>query len=322
MHTNNLLCKGSNVSTKTVVNDGRDFIFPVFKFQKREHADLMWKNGNIHLSSVKSFRKGVYGGLIDDPREGQVTLYFPLDINSNYNIHHKRHDISLDDAFIYCGSSDFFSGTLNWAISEGKETCVLITDVTKVAAQISEAIPELEYIGARPCLYSGRDIGLFNFVDQFRDQLAKKNMMAAWVKPQEYQPQKEFRVVWRARETLLSEDYINQDISIQDYLIPVEFSGIDVLFSDNKPHTVGAKVVTVDGKNDAWFDIQYPLETFTPVIYKNGNDYLLGFLSPSSGISGGRFHGGQIGICISKFGPIGCNVFLKDVLRIEYRVNA
>lgn len=67
------------MSAKTVVNDERDFIFPVFKFQKQEHADLMWKNGNIHLSSMSSFRKGAYGGLIDDPREGQATLFFPFD---------------------------------------------------------------------------------------------------------------------------------------------------------------------------------------------------------------------------------------------------
>jgi hypothetical protein len=310
------------LSAKRVLSDGRDFIFPVFKFQKQEHADLMWKNGNVHLSSVKSFRRGAYGGLIDDPREGQVSLYFPVDKKANYQIYHQRQDVSLDDAFIYCGSSDFFSGTLDWAISEGEETCVLITDVNAVANKISKDNPELEYIDSRPCLYSGRDIGLFNYIDPLRDELVKNNMMAAWVKPPQYHPQKEFRMVWRAKGKLASEEYLNKDVSIQDYLIPVTFSGIEALFSDDKPHTVGARVFTVDGKNDAWFDIQYPLETFTPVIHKNGSDYLLGFLSPSPSIAGGRFNGGQIGISMSKYGPIGCNIFLKDVLRIEYRVNA
>jgi len=296
------------VSTKTVVHDERDFIFPVFKFQKQEHADLMWKNGNIHLSSMSSFRKGAYGGLIDDPREGQTTLFFPFDPESNYSINHEKQYISLDDTFIYCGSSDFFSGTLSWAISDGKESCVLITDVKKVASLISEAIPKLEFIGANPCTYSGRDIGLFKHFSPLRHQLAENNYIAAWIKPQKYHPQKEFRLVWRAKEKLSSEDFVNQNINIQDYLIPVTFTGIETLFSDNKPHTVGAKVITVDGASDAWFDIQYPLETFTPVIHKNGEDYLLGFLSPSSMSSGGGFYGGQIGLCHSRIGDIGCNV--------------
>lgn len=308
--------------TKKVIDDGRDFIFPVFKFQKQCHADLMWQNGNIHLSSMSCFRDGKYGGLIDDDREGQVTLHFPIDHGLNYQIHHERLEISMEDAFIYCGSSDFFSDTLNWALSDGKETCVLITDFNEVALRISEAIPELEYIGSKNCEYSGRDIGALKFRDSLRGRIFHNHAMSAWIKPHKHKTQKEFRAVWKATGRLSSEQHINKDIDIKDFLIPVSYSGIELLFSDNKPHTVGAKVVTVDGKNDAWFDIQYPLETFTPIIHKHEDQYLLGFLSPVNTVSGGRFHGGQVGIVLSQHGPIGCNVFLQDVLRIEYRVNA
>ncbi|WP_394243870.1 hypothetical protein [Halopseudomonas laoshanensis] len=310
------------MTTKKVIDDGRDFIFPIFKFQKQCHADLMWQNGNIHLSSMKSFRDGTYGGLIDDDREGQVTLHFPTDHISNYQIIHEQQEISLDDFFIYCGSSDFFSDTLHWSISDGKETCVLITDFNEVVGKISDAIPELEYIGSQACDYVGRDIGALNFRDTRREQMLHNNAMAAWIKPHKYAPQKEFRAVWKAKGKLSSEKHINKDIGIQDFLIPVSYLGVDLLFSDNKPHTVGAKVVTVDGKNDAWFDIHYPLETFTPVIHKYGDHYLLGFFSPNSNVSEASFHGGQIGITATDDGLIGCNVFLQDILRIEYRVNA
>lgn len=310
------------MNTKIVLDDGRKFIYPIFKFQKNEHASGMWRNGNIHLSNVKTFRDGQFGGLIDDPREGQVSLHYPIDKSHNFNIYHERYEISLDDTFIYSGSSDFFSETLKWAISEGKETCVLITDIEEVVKKISMDCPELEYVGARPCIYSGRDIGILKYLSPLRDEIVKNNMLAGWIKPQEYIKQKEFRVLWKAREDIGSLNYINRDVNIQNYLIPVEFEGLDALFADKKTHTVGARIVTVEGQNDAWFDIQYPLETFSPVIHKSGDDYLLGFLSPSPSISGGRFHGGIIGVAMTEIGTIGCNVKLKDIVKIEYRLNA
>jgi hypothetical protein len=309
------------MSNKIVKDDGRDFIFPVFKFQKEEHATSMWQNGNMYLANPRAFRKGAYGGLIDDDREGQVTLYYPFDDKACYDINHSSETVSIDDVFIYCGSSDFFSDTLKWAMSDGKETCVLITDVDEVARIVASDVSGLEYIGTQQCIYSGRDIGTLDFFSSIRQNVSQNPILAGWVKPLKHAPQKEVRMMWKADPSLANEDNINLNVDVQRYMIPVSFSGVEALLADtSQVHTVGARVVTVDGCNDAWFDIQYPLETFSPVIHKSNGEHLLGFLSPSSVLSGGRFHGG-IGMCITRVGAIGCNVLLKDVVRIEYRVN-
>lgn len=310
------------MSHKIVKDDGRDFIFPVFKFQKEEHASSMWRDGNMYLSNPRAFRKGAFGGLIDDDREGQVKLYYPSDESSCFDITHSNEHISLDDVFIYCGSSDFFSDTLRWAMSDGKETCVLITDVDEVAKIVVSEVSGLEYIGTQHCLYSGRDIGMMDFFSPIRRELSQNPSLAGWIKPRKHAPQKEVRMMWKASALLANEDHISRNVDVQRYMIPVIFSGIEALLEDSSQvQTVGARVVTVDGCNDAWFDIQYPLETFSPVIHKSNGEYLLGFLSPSRSVSGGRFHGGMIGMAITQIGAIGCNVRLQDVVRIEYRVN-
>lgn len=315
---------------KKVRHDGRNIINPVFKFQTEEHAKMMWQDGNVYLSNPRAFRNGAFGGLIDDSREGQVTLHYPSDIDYNYIITHSHEHISLDDVFIYCGSSDFFSETLHQALSDKKETCVLITDLDEVAKKISSATAGLQYIGTHKCIYTLRehnhkivkDIGLFDFTNPIRRGISANRLLAGWIKPLKHSPQKEIRAIWKADSELSKNNHISKNVDIQDYLIPIDFSGIKPMLSNRCGiYSIGARVITIDGLNDAWFDMEYPLETFTPIIYKDEGEYLLGFTHPFTNGYNGRFNGSKIGVRMIENTIIGCSVPLKYIVKIEYRLN-
>jgi hypothetical protein len=303
----------------------KEYIFPVFKFQKYEHAESMWRNGNTHLTKIDEFRNGSYGGKNDDPREGQVSLSYPYDPKANYNISLKHEEISIDDVYIYCASRDFLSDTLKLAIKDGKESCVLITDVEEFAHRVANISDDLDFVGVRNCIYSGRDIqdGIFQW-GGLAASIRESPILSAWVKPVDYEPQREIRFIWKPKGSLIDESHFNRDIDLSNLLIPIKYGGIEKLFEASGAHTIVTTIVTSSDGDNPFFEINYPTEVFTPVIHKSGSDddYLLGFLSPSNTISGGRFNGGQIGICATNIGVIGCSVYLKDIERIEYSVKA
>ena len=310
------------MSARIITQSGDGLIFPIFKFQAKDHARKMCDSGNVRLSNMCDFRRGKHGGLIDDPREGRVSLFYATDKVVGNTTLHLRTDISLDNVFIFCGSTDFFSKTLEWAISDKKESCVLITDISEVASRITTAIPGLDLIGASPCTYSGRDIGINGWCTELRDEISANALLAGFVKPKSHALQREFRILWEADPGLANESHIIRDSNIQDFLIPISFDGLHALFGKDQNHCVGAHVVTTHEEYDAHFSMQYPLATCSPVIHKHNNDYMLGFLSPSKVIRGSHCHGGQIALLATRVGAILCSVYLKDVVRIEYKINS
>lgn len=295
-----------------------EYIFPIFKFQKDEHAERMWKNGNTHLTKLEEFRTGNYGGMIHDPREGQVTISYPYDAAANFDIRTKYEEISIDNVYIYCASSDFLSDTLKLAIKDGKESCVLITDVEEFAFRVSAISEELDFVGVRSCIYSGRDIkeDLFQPAG-LAAEIAANPMLAAWVKPIKYKSQREIRFIWKPKGSLVELKFFNCNINLDNLLIPIKYKGIEKLFENPGNHTVVTTIVTNTENDNPFFEINHPAEVFTPVIHKPriNDDYVLGFLSPSNTIVGGH-----IGVAPTKIGIIGCNEFLKNIVRIEYDV--
>lgn len=311
------------MAEKKVIGNERDYIYPVFKFQKEEHARKMWDRGNIYISKIKDFRHN-YGSKIQDEREGQVSLYLPHDANTDFSFIFVEEKVSIDDALIYCTTNNFFSGTLRWALSEQeKNHCVLVTDIDEVTKRISEKLSFYDYIGTGLCQYVGRDIYLLPQTTNELGVAIKQNPInAAWVKPVDYKDQCEVRSLWypKGKATIL--EFFNENIDIHDFVIPIEHVGMKNLINHSGYHTIKTEVVTIDGEPNAWFQLKYPYETFTPVIHRFNEDYLLGFLSYTNNIIDGTFHGGQVGLEFTSIGPIGGNVFLKDVVKIVYTVLA
>ena len=302
---------------KKVVRNERDIIYPVFKFQSGEHAEKMWKQGNVHLTNISKFREGKYGGLIDDPREGLVSVSFP-----NYDNANCRVDLKIDNAFIYCASYDFLSDTLESMLKNGRDNCVLITDVEEMAYRVSDIDPDLIFIGIGDCIYSGRDISEeFNSSSGIGYQILQKPILAAFVKPVKHQPQREVRFLWFGNENTKNKESVNRDIDLQQFLIPVSYKGVEQLFSDSVIHSVKTKVKTKDEMNDVWFDINYPKEVFRPIIRKNEDGvYEFGFRTDSSKFRGVRVHGGGIEISGPPLGTVIWCGRLEDIERIEYSV--
>ena len=133
----------SATNRKRIINTHHDEIYPIFKFQAEEHAEAMLSNGNIHLSNIADFRDPQkYGGKTYDDREGQVKVYLE---NEQGEIE-EGIEISLENVFIFCASTDFLSDSLKWAIDEKKTDCVLITDIEEVSKRITNQISDLEIL--------------------------------------------------------------------------------------------------------------------------------------------------------------------------------
>ncbi|MCF5904251.1 MULTISPECIES: hypothetical protein [Aeromonas] len=310
------------------LNNGEcTYIFPAFKFQEKDHARLMLENGNVHLSNISVFRDSSrFSGQILDEKEGIVTLHNSIATSvcdfyeqNNRHAYPEAVEIAVSDVFVFCCTKYFLSDSLTWAISEGKQSCILITDVGEYIRRISSYYEStLEWVEAQECQYIGRDFFATSATPYDpTNYFIQKNMNAAFVKPKEYAAQRELRLIWKPKSSFQPQKFLNNDIETQDLLIPVLFHDFDSSYRSSGRQRVGARIISKSGTSNAEYNISIPNEVFTPVIHTSNNDQMLGFLATSSHLSGGNFKGGQIGILMSAIGPIVCNVYLKDIEYVE-----
>src|SRR5262245_20314757 len=111
----NPLIQTQPVTMATVSDTDRDLFFPVFKFQRPEHSVATCRSGNIHLSKITRFRDDKHAGAIDDPAEGIVTLLEPIDVSGTHQFAYRSQVARINEAFIFCASSNVVSQSLLWA---------------------------------------------------------------------------------------------------------------------------------------------------------------------------------------------------------------
>ena len=159
--------------------ENSEFIFPAFKFLSREHACKLLDNGNVHLPTIQEFRDpNRYKGRLLDVREGQVKLvsrythyeglakdahgtlprFYPPDQRLDVSNMEYAEELEFSNAYLYCTTGRFFSDSLEWAIGEKRDSCVLITDFEAFLRRVSDALSHLQLRGFGECLYIGRDI--------------------------------------------------------------------------------------------------------------------------------------------------------------------
>lgn len=278
-------------------------ILPVFKFQKFDHAAAMLDRGQVRLGSINDFRQSKYGGQIDDADEGRIHLFDSLTQAEGGRA------IEAEGAYIFCVTSKFLSGTLSWAIEEKKETAVLITDPVEFARRITLENPDLDFVGFDVCDYSGRRRANFGQSDS---ELYRN---AACAKPAQYKDQMESRFVWRSRQAI-TDDAILGNYDIASLTIPVRYHNLKG-FRPRDQRRIKTVVNLKDGKISD-FEIDYPNEISSPVIFENELGRMLGFVIQGRSVSGGRLTGGQFGIIMRGRDILSCNNLLNDIESIEY----
>lgn len=155
--------------------------FPLFKFLMSNYAEKMLNDGEIRLSNLYSFKSNNFGGLIDDSTEGEVNI---INLYDEYNGLAEdveclillmlgkgyknlknitlQNDLKTPDALIYCTTAYLFSDSLSWAIEEGKESCIMITDPDAFFSLIHQHIKDgYKYYRYGSCLYIKTDYGDF-----------------------------------------------------------------------------------------------------------------------------------------------------------------
>ena len=89
-----------------LMNESNDVVFyrPQFRFLESCFLDA-FISGRVYLSNILNFRKGDFGGLIDDGREGEISLHgFNFDTNKRETI---VYDPGIDeDIFVLCTTNN------------------------------------------------------------------------------------------------------------------------------------------------------------------------------------------------------------------------
>lgn len=250
------------------------FLYPVFKFLSKRHADAMITDGNFYLPPLKSFQdSSAHGGLIHDAGEGQLILGGDL--------------FDASHLHAYCLTQHLLSNSFEWAIGEkGKNSCVAILMVDEFLRRTTAASARngLALLDVRPCHYVVNDRRILELAPgQERAEkafLGHNPHVAAFVKPKKYEAQREVRVVWQP----IPDRPINPSISvpeIRDVLLPIEFDSIDAsqyLAGSSPAGAVGCRIILKTGQRGPEYEIAHPREVLTPILMsREGGDWQLGF---------------------------------------------
>lgn len=292
----------------------------------------MLKLGTVNLTKISSFRNGdKYEKQTLDEDEGIVILRNNIPLsqchhNYNQNNSHafpKEFKISINDAYIFCCTKYFLSDSLTWAISEGKRSCILITDVELYIDRITKFHnDDLIFKGAMECIYSGNTIEASNALPYGTPQdLISNNLLAAFFKPIEYQQQRELRLLWLPKKNKDDREFIRNNIDIKDLLIPIVFDNFDESFQPSQNHCVGVRVIKNSSDVNAEFTVSTPNDVFTPVIFEEDGFKMLGFLIPSRNIGKVCVSGCRSGMLILGSRILICSIELNDVKQIEFFTN-
>ena len=314
-----------------LMNESNDVVFyrPQFRFLESCFLDA-FISGRVYLSNILNFRKGDFGGLIDDGREGEISLHgFNFDTNQRETI---VYDPGIDeDIFVLCTTNNLISESLFWALKEKRTSCCLIVRPSNLVEEISSH-PELTFIGREDCVYSGRDFysipSFCPWTNQlpFRDRIHKYD--ALFYKPQNYVNQLEHRVCWRASKK--SRSHFELQTTIPSQIIRVDFEvEEEVALSIRPPQEISLKIYGFDNKVIAGGNFQFSIDLLSPLVYecKEDSKELLGFKQPQNphgpnSLFNASIHGGDTGVFTHPtVGMLVLNIETKLIARIGYFVS-
>lgn len=270
----------------------------------------MMFNGTVRISKISDFRdKEKHKNQILDEGEGTAT----------FQGHNHTTQIEINNQYIFCATEHFLSDSLLWAISEGKECCVMVTDPEELYKRITNNTQTgLTHTGSRKCAYVTTRI--FEQEADFKFLADNNNLNGiCFLKPYQYRSQRETRSAWQPKEDTNAEClYIQADIS--DLLIKIEFKNI----TKENFHSDKTVTITTHIKNSGTriVNIKSDQSVHTPIIININNIDCLGYVvsgtntisngSTSGDISAIHFYGNMIIAGTNK---------LKDIEKIEFNYN-
>jgi len=294
----------------------KEIQFPLFKFLKSDHAKDMLQEGKIYIPNLYSFKKNRFGGLIDDNTEGEVCIEnhyesfdgYAEDVESmmllTFGAGKKKlvnvtlkNEIKNPDALIYCTSSFLFSDTLSWAIKEGKESCIMISDSQLFFNLIYEKLKHkypLFKFGS--CLYVKSDEGIYYEPNANKNSLTNEIMhdrfMEFFLKPKNFSSQREVRAIFRNNSESINDEIEPETLiipEIRKLLFEIDFKNADVeILTERKKGRINMINVLKSGdKHSVCFET--PFNLMTPLIF-NQNVEKIGFSTPYDK----KFVGGNI----------------------------
>jgi len=199
----------------------RNYKLPLFKFFKTAHAEELIKNLALRIGNISSYRDPSHGGLISDEFEGIALFKEEQQLNGVLTTHTQDIKIQIDNVYIYCTTKNFLSDSLNWALSENKDTCVLITDPVDFLSSICESTSNLTFGNGAPCIYEGRS---FNLNDPRGVELFEDAINIILLKDKIYARQHEFRFAWHINSGYTNPpDYLDIKLTRRPKLIPVSY---------------------------------------------------------------------------------------------------
>jgi hypothetical protein len=316
------------------------YINPIFKFSKKEHRDTLCKKGEIRIGTLFDFKSiEKHKGRILDLGEGTktVNVFFdkislPANELNKYGlpfsgtgiVNLPNSTISLNyeekDCFVYCSSSAFFSDSLKQAIEDEYDACTLIIDPENFYKEIDENFDEGKLITISPCIYEDRTISVkwAEHKDSIKTIL---DIPAVLIKPKEYSNQREVRGVLNPNTENIIEPLIKTYRNLTKYTIPISFNDLDynALSTDNQQR-IGVRVIKSNTTGNSEFSIRMPNEVFTPLIFGEEDNLMIGFLPQTHENSyvNPVVKNAEIGITTTDYGPLFCVNKLKDILSLEY----
>ncbi|KAA8706083.1 hypothetical protein [Pseudomonas proteolytica] len=279
---------------------------PIFKFQEKKHADLMFEN-KLRISNIKDFRDSKYHkGQILDIGEGTAAL--------------KRHadttNITIDNKFIFCSTSHFLSDSLFWAIRENKECCVMILDPEEFYKRITDAYQtNLVFDYGGTCKYVPSRT--FSIDAHHTMNIGASTTEICTMKPLDYSTQMEHRAIWSPISLPNSDArYLDIEANVADLLIRMEFGKL----SESEFHAGKTVTMTTHLKNGSKsiFTLNHPHAIHSPVIIEHNGLEMLAFKLLGNSLSGATVSGAHTGMIINELGSFGCANIIADIELIEF----
>ncbi|HMP07462.1 MAG TPA: hypothetical protein PJ982_14020 [Lacipirellulaceae bacterium] len=319
---------------------------------KTRHAQALLEKGDVFIPRLVSFRDdSKHRGLIFDRGEGAVTLinhysfYAGLVKDASGVLPAVKppymvaalHDFECQQAFdtgrslAFCMTQHLFSRSFEWAISEEKDSCVLITHVPEFVSLINAKISAegRPIVGLESCIYLADENR--NVIERdpsphgISNHLLTHPSLAAFIKPAHYKDQIELRAVWDQPKSEAEYAMMNEP-AVREFLLPLEIAEIDreaYLADTDRKDAVGCRIRMKDGRAGVEFRIREPREVCSPVIFTLENGPLmLGFRAEHDrnieilslngpGVDYGLLAGTPIG------GIVGC-AQMSEVAAIEF----
>lgn len=194
------------------------FMTTLYKYLKKEHAELLFDAGGIRIGTLYSFRKNEkFGDEIGDRGEGtdlgvwdvnditldqktmppQLNSLFSLGVNSKIRLSDVRVGMHYHskNRFIYCCSHFYDEHAM---IEMGYDSCVEVFNPRGFFKAISKRLKKIaDYEGYMKCAY----------VDRERHLFAERDFPAHYLKPNNYAHQKEVRACWLPRSEIEMDFY-------------------------------------------------------------------------------------------------------------------